>query len=124
MLSTSSVQDGGAELPLCPKIGAALPPPYRDLAKRFDAAELRTHFAVRQRPALRDDGDAGFGGDLIQRDVAANPPSPACRGRERLAFDGGRFGESKLSLIVSGQYASIYASSAVCVSRLFPMNSV
>jgi hypothetical protein len=40
------------------------------------------------------------------------------------AFDDGRIGESKLSLIVSGQYASIYASSTVCVSRLFPMNSV
>jgi hypothetical protein len=51
-------------------------------------------------------------------------PAAARRERERLALDGGRFSESKLSLIVSGPYASIYASSAVCVSRLFPMNSV
>ena len=47
-------------------------------------------------PGFRDDSDAGFGGDPIQRDVAADPPCPACRGRERLSFDdgGGREGET------------------------------
>jgi len=44
--------------------------------------------------------------------------------QQQFPFDDGGFGESKLSLIVSRQYASLYASSAVCVSRLFPMNSV
>jgi hypothetical protein len=39
-----------------------------------------------------DDPDAGFGGDPIQGDVAANPTSTAGGGREWRAFnDGGRW---------------------------------
>jgi hypothetical protein len=37
-----------------------------NLRQRFDAAESSAHFAVRQRAALRDNGDAGFGGEAVR----------------------------------------------------------
>jgi hypothetical protein len=97
-----------------------------------------------RNPAFGDDSDADFGRNPIQRgDLPRCRLSGCCSQSSRhgapwvraasaytagfgatSAFDGGGFGESKLSLIVSGQYASISASSAVCVSTLFPMNSV
>lgn len=66
-----------------------------DFGQRFDAAKLGADVFRGSNLAIRDDGNAGIGGDAMERDVAADPTSTTGRYGERLAFDDGRSRESE-----------------------------